>query len=597
MKRFRLLALLATLTIVLSSCYQESIVLHTDDEFDRIKELIPDAFDKDVILPSTSEGYTIKYVIDDQVLIDQTIIFEQKEEDEFIHLYITISNGNVYVEYNLLLKQLGDVDKYQIYLKEKIISDASLLITNSIPSFVTSNITLPDFADSPAQISYSTPCTTIVRNRLEYTFPTQATSCTLNATIQYFDSTESIDIDYIMVALDDLPKVPSIYINTNYSNTINSKDNYTSSVLNVIDYNDTTNNITNASIGIRLRGNSTLDVPKKSYKIKFDTKSTLLSTYAEKDWVLLANYMDQTLIRDYVAFELSNNLKMSFTPRYTFVDLYINDIYQGNYLLTDQIEVTNDRVNIEENEPRIDTGYLIEYDVGLYRTGLEESDENYFLVDWIPFVIKSPDIDDDHYLTSQRNYISQYMNNLLFTLQNKSDYSSLIDEATFIDWYIVNEVFKNVDSGYSSVYFYKDKGSLLKMGPVWDFDLSSGAYGHLDAELRGAEGFYTSNSDRNIFFHYLMQYDSFKHNLKERWNEIYTELLLELPNNVLLASNSFTASRYNNFHLWDIIGIDNQWYTSPELLALDTYDEQVWFLYDFLFDRVEWLNTEINKFN
>jgi hypothetical protein len=597
MKRFRLLALLATLTIVLSSCYQESIVLHTDDEFDRIKELIPDAFDKDVILPSTSEGYTIKYVIDDQVLIDQTIIFEQKEEDEFIHLYITISNGNVYVEYNLLLKQLGDVDKYQIYLKEKIISDASLLITNSIPSFVTSNITLPDFADSPAQISYSTPCTTIVRNRLEYTFPTQATSCTLNATIQYFDSTESIDIDYIMVALDDLPKVPSIYINTNYSNTINSKDNYTSSLLNVIDYNDTTNNITNASIGIRLRGNSTLDVPKKSYKIKFDTKSTLLSTYAEKDWVLLANYMDQTLIRDYVAFELSNNLKMSFTPRYTFVDLYINDIYQGNYLLTDQIEVTNDRVNIEENEPRIDTGYLIEYDVGLYRTGLEESDENYFLVDWIPFVIKSPDIDDDHYLTSQRNYISQYMNNLLFTLQNKSDYSSLIDEATFIDWYIVNEVFKNVDSGYSSVYFYKDKGSLLKMGPVWDFDLSSGAYGHLDAELRGAEGFYTSNSDRNIFFHYLMQYDSFKHNLKERWNEIYTELLLELPNNVLLASNSFTASRYNNFHLWDIIGIDNQWYTSPELLALDTYDEQVWFLYDFLFDRVEWLNTEINKFN
>jgi len=58
-----------------------------------------------------------------------------------------------------------------------------------------------------------------------------------------------------------------------------------------------------------------------------------------------------------------------------------------------------------------------------------------------------------------------------------------------------------------------------------------------------------------------------------------------------------TQSRYNNFELWDIIGNDYSWYTSPEVYALKTYDEQVWFLHDFLKTRIEWMNIEINKFN
>jgi hypothetical protein len=186
------------------------------------------------------------------------------------------------------------------------------------------------------------------------------------------------------------------------------------------------------------------------------------------------------------------------------------------------------------------------------------------------------------------------MNNLYQILKNKGDYSELIDEASFIDWFIVNEFLKNVDSGYSSVYFHKDKSGLLKMGPVWDFDLSSGNYGHLQEDLRGPEGWYTARYDKNIFFLHLMEYPTFRANLKLRWNEVY-DLILANIESIYPLVDSMARSRYLNFELWNIIGSNLDWYTAPEILVLDTYEEQVYFLIDFLTKRAEWLNQAINN--
>jgi len=134
----------------------------------------------------------------------------------------------------------------------------------------------------------------------------------------------------------------------------------------------------------------------------------------------------------------------------------------------------------------------------------------------------------------------------------------------------------------------------LKMGPIWDFDLSSGNYGHLQEDLRGPEGWYTSRQDKNIFFYYLMQYPSFRNNLKTRWNELYQDVIARLPDKVYEVADSITRSRYDNFDMWNIIGKDTSWYISPEILAIDTYEGQLWFLYDFLSERIAWLDTNIN---
>ena len=135
------------------------------------------------------------------------------------------------------------------------------------------------------------------------------------------------------------------------------------------------------------------------------------------------------------------------------------------------------------------------------------------------------------------------------------------------------------------------------MGPVWDLDISSGVPGYLPEDQRSPEGWYTARGDKNIFFYYLMQYPEFKSNLKDRWNEVYEDAIYSVIEETLFAADSMTQSRYNNFELWDIIGNDYSWYTSPEVYALKTYDEQVWFLHDFLKTRIEWMNIEINKFN
>jgi len=337
-------------------------------------------------------------------------------------------------------------------------------------------------------------------------------------------------------------------------------------------------------------------MPKKAYKIKFDEAQYMLSDYAEKEWVLLANFADQTLLRNALAYQMGQDLAMDFAPMVRFVDVYINGVYQGNYLLTDQVEVSSNRVDVEEKSTDIDTGYLIEYDMRIYDEGLDTTEENYFLVGGVPFVIKSPDIEDDHYSHDQYVFIRNYVQEVYDTLVAKEDYSDLIDEASFIDWFIVSEIFKNVDSGYSSVYFHKEKGGLLKMGPLWDFDLSSGNYGHLQEDLRGPEGWYTPRIDKNVFFYHLMQYESFRTNLKARWNEVFQDVVIKMIESIYPMSDMITKSRYYNFMTWDIIGTYEDWFISPEILALDTYHKQLEFLRDFLIDRVNWLNTEINLF-
>ncbi len=564
-----------------------------EDEIARILYLIPNEFESNLTLPQARSGFEVVYSIDGVIIENNEIIYELLTEDKNITIALTVFYKEYSDDSEIVVKQIVNEELYYDMMFASLLHD----ISNLIPSSLVSNTSLPEVSNETADIVYSSDCTNIVRNRIVYNHPLITTQCNLVVTATFSDKTREDSIPFYMTALNDLPKIPAIYITTVDNQAITTKEEYVPGTLTlVIEGESSYSEIDDAVLGIKLRGNSTLFMPKKAFKINFEEKQSLLSDYAEKKWVLLANHVDQTLLRDYLAFSMASKLDMDFVPSYTFVDLYINGEYLGNYLLTDQIEVTNDRVNIEEKTSDIDTGFLVEYDIGLYREGLENSDENYFLIDGIPFVIKSPDFEDEHYIEDQKVFIEDYFNTVLDTLRNGGDYSGLIDEATFIDWFIVNEVFKNVDSGYSSVYFHKDKEGLLKMGPVWDFDISSGVPGYVSPEERGPTGWWTARGDKNVFFYYLMSYPSFRENLKARWNEVYDNSIEVVLQETLYAADLITQSSYNNFELWDIIGKEEEWFTSPEILAIQTYDEQVWFLYDYLKIRIEWLNTEINKF-
>ena len=569
-----------------------------NDQYLELEADFPLEFIEDTVLPSiTDEDYEVKYYLDGVLLIDNVLPYKPQSFDETIEVIAEITYQGKTLSFSFECLQLRDEDLYNEELLNQQFQEIIDEIRALIPEVIFSDLTIPGIDIPGVEVNISTDTSYIYNNRLIFTFPENDEVINLSVDINYNRELRTVNMPVIMSNFSHLPKIPEIYILTDESLPIESNEEYVYGYLDLFSYDQFNNSILElggARMGIKLRGNSTLFMPKLPYKIKFEQKQEMLSDYDQKDWVLLANFADQTLVRNAIAFNMSNDLNLEFTPMVRFVDLYINGVYQGNYLLTDQVEVTSNRVNIEEGSVDIDTGYLLEYDLRLYDVGLDVTEENFFLIDWIPFVIKSPDISDAHYSHDQYLFISSYMQLVYSTLKNHQSYDHLIDESSFIDWFIVNEVMKNVDAGYSSVYFYKEKQGLLKMGPVWDFDLSAGNYGHLQADLRGPEGWYAARYDKNIFLMYLMEYESFRTNLKIKWNEVYEDVILKAIDEIYGVVDSIARSRYLNFSMWNVIGTNLDWYTAPEILELDTYEEQVYFLIDFLTKRAEWLNREIN---
>ena len=174
----------------------------------------------------------------------------------------------------------------------------------------------------------------------------------------------------------------------------------------------------NLGVSVKGRGNSTWNVyPKKPYTFKLDSKAEVLGMPKHKRWVLLANWMDRTLLRNDVALEMARRI-MEWAPRGRFVELYLNGEHRGNYYLCEQIKVDENRVDIDEldensdfaDESQITGGYLLEYDVN------GPNDEiNYFhsQVCRFPVTIKDPDED---VITSWEHpsymYVKNYINKL-----------------------------------------------------------------------------------------------------------------------------------------------------------------------------------------
>ena len=216
----------------------------------------------------------------------------------------------------------------------------------------------------------------------------------------------------------------------------------------------------------RERGNASRNFPKKPYRIKFDKKQQVLDAPGKaKKWTLINNYGDKTLMRNLLAFELSRQLGMPYTPFGAAVDVLLNGEYKGCYQLCDQVQVHKNRVNITEmstsdnSGTSLTGGYLVEVDA-------YANQEN----SWFnsnkgnPVTIKSPD--EDSITTQQKNYIKSYFNKM------ESQWTTYLDKNTFLRHFLVGELSGNTDT-YWSVFMYKDRDNdTMYTGPVWDFDIA-----------------------------------------------------------------------------------------------------------------------------
>jgi hypothetical protein len=246
-----------------------------------------------------------------------------------------------------------------------------------------------------------------------------------------------------------------------------------------------------------LHGSTTAQMQKKPYKVKLTTSLDLLNVMGltcpyvttkgkvtcdkSKSYILLANYDDKTLLRDWAASALANAIPlgngyltspanspspsgtttlMPWAPHSLFVELYVNGVYQGNYQLIEQIKLDSHRVNVTElteldTDPTVVSGgYILEID--------QHKDEAVVFTTpkGLPIGIKDPDFTPDPNIQQQTDYISNYLNTAETALfsANFTDptlgWRAYFDEAAAVNFYIVNEVMGNVDGGdfFSSVY-------------------------------------------------------------------------------------------------------------------------------------------------
>ena len=256
--------------------------------------------------------------------------------------------------------------------------------------------------------------------------------------------------------------LPVLYITTPDGSAITSKEEWREGCRLRIVLPDGTTAYDSDKAALKGRGHSTFTKPKKPFAIKLDEKSGLLGMEKGKRWVLLANFMDHSLLRNKLAFSIARQTSLAWTPDSRFVDVVVNGKPQGCYLLCEQIRVNENRVNIDEEE-----GYLLEADAYL-----DEKNHFYTPRRHLPVNMKEPGT------AQQLPYIQRYFQEIEDLLYGRGNdltklYEKYIDLESFVDWWLVHELTQNAEpNGPRSCYMYKDKDSLLKAGPVWDFDLA-----------------------------------------------------------------------------------------------------------------------------
>ncbi|MDQ4139834.1 MAG: CotH kinase family protein [Bacteroidota bacterium] len=408
--------------------------------------------------------------------------------------------------------------------------------------------------------------------------------------VLYTIKTQNGKLKQYTVKLTTFTGLPTIHINTEDSLAIDSKAIPVKAHLKVKGNTAYIQGLYDGDIQIRGRGNSSWHImPKKSYKITLDRKAQLLDMPADKEWVLLANYADKTLMRNYVSLELSRRLGLKYTPRSRFVEVFLNHKYMGNYLLTEQIKIAKDRVNIEElnntdlGNEAITGGYLLEIDGRLDAKSWFKTNRG------VPFCIKSP----ENVATGQYEYIKNFIQqteDVLYSdafTDGQEGYAKYINVASFVNWYLLNEITKNNDANFfTSVYLYKDRNGKLCMGPVWDYDIALG-----NINFNGndhPEGFWIQQS---IWINRLFQDPAFQAKVKERYNQLKASKISTLSQYINQTATYLSKSQRENFNLWNILNN----YVWPNAVVLGSYEKEVAYLTDWLEKRITWLDKEFNQ--
>jgi len=441
--------------------------------------------------------------------------------------------------------------------------------------------------------------------------------------------------------------IPAVFINTeSYSTDIlfENSDNKESGELTVIGA-DGQILYKNRVKSIKGRGNLTFyETNKKSLAITLFEETGLLGNAKGKKYALLSNIFDPSLIRNDIAEKMAVELELTQNTG-TFVDLYLNGEYYGNYYFTGNIEVADEKINVNRLEDVVDKvtgsdyenyevcqdekskallfsipaeiditgGYVVERE---YRSRWEKEQERnpatFITKNNENFIVKSP----QYCSNEQIEYIMDVFNNAEMAILSddginpytNQHYTFYIDEDSFVRKYMLEEVCKNYDGGVTSSYFYKDSDSIdsrIKAGPIWDYDMTWGNYRHREMKVVGESPLGVTklslNSNSSPWFGSLYKKDSFYNKVCSLYREKISMYLEELAESGIEEYKDYLDASWDmNYIRWKS-EIDNNACFKNKETSFDELAEYIserkHFLDSVWIDGKQYYNLEFRRNN
>jgi len=376
-------------------------------------------------------------------------------------------------------------------------------------------------------------------------------------------------------------------------------------------------------IGVELLGHSSLTFPKKSYALELrdslnrPLEAPLLGLPPGSGWVLHGPYSDKTLMRNFLAYDFARRLRV-YGPRTHFAELFVRQgawgmSYVGVYLLVESIVHGKNHVDVAALEPgdtlapAITGGYILQVD----RVG---HDDDYFtmagdsamghpdtVIFWYP----------PHPAPPQKQWLIGYFDSLAaalppaHSLEDRDGYARYIDVDSFVDFLLVQELFKNVDAYRLSSYMHKDRLGKLGMGPVWDFDLTTGNARYNDGcDTDGwmVQTLSTRGNRANpppFWWRRLLQDRRFVERIAARWAELRAGPLTteNVRGTIRDAAHLLREAQKRNFTRWPTLG-KRLWPNCPvpgsnPPTYYKTYEAEINGLTTWMDGRLAWMDAHI----
>ena len=372
-------------------------------------------------------------------------------------------------------------------------------------------------------------------------------------------------------------------------------------------------------IAIEKRGSSSNSFPMKSYGLEtrgpdsVNYNVSLFDWPSDNDWILYAPYTDKSLIRNVLTYDLGRQMGQ-YAPRTKLCEVILNGSYIGVYVLMERIKINPGRVNVD---PLLYSDTLDNHLTGGYIIKIDKTTAGGVIAWTSPYTAQAPstgpiyyqlhdpDISELHPL--QLNYIHDYVDNWETALKGVNfanpqiGFRAYSDELSFIDFFIMNELPKNVDGYRISTFLHKKRvseGGKIHAGPLWDFNLGWGNANYCQGgQTSGWEINFNSVCQGNganmnpFWLNRMLQDTVFANNLNCRWNYLRASTLSDehLIYYIDSLGTILEEPAQRNYDRWPILGV----YVWPNNFIGNTYQEELTYMKNWILARTAWMDANM----